>query len=70
MTRHTLQSYFGGQQLKDYKILSILRTGLTVINNKNEIPTVGSLVTYKQGKRKQKGTPATSPLEVVSMDIG
>ena len=40
-----------------------------MINNKNEIPTVGSLVNHKQGKRKQKGTPATSPLEVVGMDI-
>ena len=44
LTRHTLQSYFGGRQLKDYKILSKLGTGLSVIDNKNEIPTVGSLV--------------------------
>ena len=71
MTRHTLQSYLGGRQLKDYKILADLgSTGLLVIDNKNEIPTVGSLVNHRRGKRKQKGTPATSPLEVVGMDIG
>ena len=70
LTRHTLQSYFGGQQLKDYEILADLSTGLLVINNKNEIPTAGSLVNHKQGKRKRKGTPVTSPLEVVGMDIG
>ena len=70
LTRHTLQSYFGGRQLKDYKILADLGTGLSVIDNKNEIPTVGSLVNHKRGKRKQKGTPTTSPLEVVRMDIG
>ena len=70
MTRHTLQSYFGGRQLKDYKLLSKLGTGLSIIDSKNEIPTVGSLVNHKQGKRKRKGTPATSPLEVVGMDIG
>ena len=70
LTRHTLQFYFGGRQLKDYKILADLGTGLSVIDNKNEIPTVGSLVNHKHGKRKQKGTPATSPLEVVGMDIG
>ena len=55
--------------MKDNKILSKLGTGLSVIDNKDEIPTVGSLVNYKQGKRKQKGTPATSPLEVIGMDI-
>ena len=33
LTRHTLQSYFGGRKLKDYKILSKLGTGLSVIDN-------------------------------------
>ena len=70
LSRHTLQSYFGGRQLKDYKILENLGTGLSVINNKNEIPTVGSLVNHKRGKPKRKGTPVTSSLEVVGMDIG
>ena len=69
LTRHTLQFYFGGRQLKDYKILADLGTGLLVIDNKNEIPTVGSLVNHKRGKRKRKGTPASSPLVVVGMDI-
>ena len=69
MNCHTLQSYFAGRQLKDYKILAKLGTGLLVIDNKNEIPTVGSLVNHKQGKRKRKGTPATFPLKVVGMDI-
>ena len=41
-----------------------------MINNKNEIPTVESHINRKQRKRKHKGTPATSPLEVVGMDIG
>ena len=61
LTRHTLQSYCGGQQLKDYRILSKLGTGLSVIDNRNEISTVSSLVNYKQGKHKRKGNPATSP---------
>ena len=52
------------------KILVELGTGLSVIDNKNEIPTVGSLINNKRGKRKRKGTPATSPLKVVGMDIG
>ena len=70
LARHTLQSYFGGQQLKDHKILSKLGTGLSVIDNKKKILMVGLLVNHKQGKRKQKGTLTTSPLEVVDMDIG
>ena len=56
--------------MKDYKILSKLGTGLSIIDSKNEIPTVGSLVNHKQGKRKRKGTPATSPLEILGMNIG
>ena len=70
LTRHTLQSYFDGQQLKDYKILSELGTGMSMIDNKNEIPTVGSFVNHKRGKHKRKDTPVTLPLEVVGMDIG
>ena len=54
LTRHTLQSYFGGRQLKDYKILSELGIGLSVIDNKNEIPTVGSLVNHKQENASKK----------------
>ena len=56
--------------MKDYKILADLGAGILVIDNKNEIPTVGSLVNHKRGKRKQKDTPATSTLKVVGMDIG
>ena len=41
-----------------------------MIDNKNEIPNEESLVNHKQGKHKQKGTLAASPLEVVGMDIG
>jgi hypothetical protein len=51
-TNHTLQSYFGGRQLKDYTLLSKLGTGISVIGNKNEIPTVGSMVNHKRRKRR------------------
>ena len=70
LTRYTLKSFFGGRQLKDYKVLSQLGTGLAVVDNKNEIPTVGSLVNQKRGRRQRIGTAATSPLQVVGMDIG
>ena len=56
--------------MKNYKILANLGTGFLVIDNKNEIPTVGSLVNHKSGKHKRKGTPITFPLEVVGIDIG
>ncbi|OEU11655.1 hypothetical protein FRACYDRAFT_244773 [Fragilariopsis cylindrus CCMP1102] len=52
LTNHTLQSYFGGRQLKDYRLLSKLGTGISVIDNKNDIPTVGSMVNRRRGKRR------------------
>ena len=70
LTNHTLQSYFGGRQLQDYGVLSQLGTGISVVDNKNEIPTVGSLVNRKRGKRRQKGSKAIAPLQLVGMDIG
>ena len=68
LTRHTLQNYFGGHKLKDYGLLAGLGTGLKVIDNDNDIPTIGTLVNWKRGKHKQKGSRATVPLEVVGMD--
>ena len=40
------------------------------MDNDQDIPTVGELVICKRGKRRQKGSKATVPLEVVGMDIG
>ena len=40
-----------------------------MIDNKNEIPRIGSLVNLKWEKSKQKGSPVVSQLEVVKMDI-
>ena len=70
VTAYDLQTHFGGQKLKDFSLLSKLGTGISIINNVNEIPTVGELVNRKRGKRRRKGTRATAPLEVVGMDIG
>ena len=41
-----------------------------IIDNDNDVPSIGTLVNRKQGKRKHKGSQATVPLEVVGMDIG
>ena len=41
-----------------------------VVDNDQEIPTIGELVNRKRGKRRQKVSNATVPLEVVGMDIG
>ena len=70
LTSYQLQSYFGGRHLTDYSLLSKLGTGLTVIDDDQEIPTIGELVNRKRGKRRRKGSKATVPLEVVGMDIG
>ena len=70
VTANDLQTHFGGRKLKDFSLLSKLGTGISIINNVNEIPTVGELVNRKRGKRRRKGTRATAPLEVVGMDIG
>lgn len=70
LTNHTLQSYFGGRQLQDYRLLSKLGTGISVINNKNEIPTVGSMVNHRRGKRRRTGSKAIAPLQLIGMDIG
>ena len=51
-------------------MLSKLGTGLSVVDNDQDIPTVGELVNRKRGKRRRKGSKATVPLEVVGMDIG
>ena len=50
--------------------MSKLGDGLTVIDNENEVPSIGKLVNRKRGKRCRKGDRATVPLEVVGMDIG
>ena len=70
VTAYNLQTYFGGRKWKDFSLLSKLGTEISVINNVKEIPTVGELVNRKQGKRCQKGTRATAPLEMVGMNIG
>ena len=67
---YQLQSYFGGRYLLDYSLLSKLGTGLTVTDDDCDIPTIGELVNRKRGKRRQKGSKATAPPEVVGMDIG
>ena len=41
-----------------------------MIDNHQDIPTVGELVNCKQGKRCRQGSKVTVPLEVVGMDIG
>ena len=56
--------------MKDFCLLSKLGEGLSVVDNDDEIPTIGELVNRKRGKRRQKGHRATVPLEVVGMDIG
>lgn len=70
VTAYDLQTHFGGWKLKDFSLLSKLGTEILIVNNVNEIPTVGELVNRKRGKRFRKGTQATAPLEVVGMDIG
>ena len=55
--------------MKDFRLLLKLGEGLSVVNNDDEIPTIGELVNRKQEKRRQKGHRATVPLEVVGMDI-
>ena len=70
ITAYNLQTHFGGQKFRDFSLLSQLGTGISVIDNENDIPTVGELVNRKRGRRKRKGQRATSPLEVVGMDIG
>ena len=56
--------------LTDYSLFSKLGTGLTVVDDHQDIPTIGELVNRKRGKRWWKGGKATVPLEVVGMDIG
>ena len=70
LTAYQLQTYFGGRKMKDFRLLSKLGEGLSVVHNDDEIPTIGELVNHKQGKRHRKGHCATVPLEVVGMDIG
>ena len=70
LTAYNLQTYFGGKQLKDFSLLSKLGTGLSVIDNDQDLTTIGELVNRKRGKRRRKGSKATVPLEVVGMDIG
>ena len=55
LTSHTLESYFGGRTLKDFKLLSQLGEGLIVIDAVNDVPSIGKLVNRKRGKRKKKG---------------
>ena len=70
LTSYQLQSYLGGRHLPDYSFLSSLGTGLTVVDNDHDIPTIGELVNRKRGKQRRKGSKATVPVEVVGMDIG
>jgi len=70
VTAYDLQTHFGGRKLQDFSLLSQLGTGISVINNINDVPTIGELVNRKRGQRKRKGKRAASPLEVVGMDIG
>ena len=70
LTSYQLQSYFGGFHLTGYSLFSKLETGLTVVDDDQDIPTIGELVNRKRGKRWWKGSKATFPLEVVGMDIG
>lgn len=43
LTAFQLEYYFGGRQLKDLSPLSKLGTGLSIIDNNQDIPTVGKL---------------------------
>ena len=51
LTSYQLQSYFGGRHLKDFGLLSKLRTGVSVIESDQDIPKIGELVNQKRGKR-------------------
>ena len=51
LTAFQLQSYFGGRKLSDHNLLSKLGTGLLVVDNDQDFPTVGILVNGKRGKR-------------------
>ena len=70
LTSFQLQWYFGGRHLKDFGLLFKLGKGLAVIDNDQDIPSIGKLVNRKRGKRRRKGSKATVPLEVGGMDIG
>ena len=50
LTAYNLQTYFGGKQLKDFSLLSKLGTGLSVIDNDQDLTTIGELVNCKRGK--------------------
>ena len=69
-TRYELETFFGGRQLSDYKVLSDLGSGIHVLNNQNDVQTVGKLVNRRRGKRRRKASKAEYPLHVVGMDIG
>ena len=56
LTAYQLQSYFGGRKMKDFRLLSKLGEGLSVVDNDDEIPTIGELVNHKQGKTLSKRT--------------
>ena len=44
LTAFQLQSYFGGHKLKDFGQLSKLGTGVSIIDNDQDITTIGELV--------------------------
>ena len=67
---YQLQTYFGGRQLWDFRLLSKLGSGINVIDNETDIPTDGELVNCKCGKQRRKCSKATVPLKIVRMDIG
>ena len=56
--------------MKDFHLLLKLGEGLSVVDNDDEILTIGELVNCKRGKRCQKGHRATVPLDVDGIDIG
>ena len=70
LTSYQLQSYFRVRHFTDFSLLSKLGTGLTVIDDDQDILTIGELVNRKLGKRHRKGSKATVPLRVVSVDLG
>ena len=70
LTVFQLRSNFGGCHCKCVSLLSKLGTGILVVDDDQDIPTIGELVNQKRGKRQQKDNKETVPLEVIGMDIG
>ena len=69
ITALELQTSFGGRKIKDFGPSSKLGTGMSTIDDNNDIPTVGEMVNRKRGKRKRKGEKALVPPEKVGMNV-